>query len=264
MRSITFLSILHLLIIKNSSCWVFSAASSTARTKPTEGTNAFRGNVAPFRQIKRTNLKRQIEKAAAENNESLVISLVNELSRFNDPTFVPTRGLLGYNGGDPSNAPLNGKWKLLYTNAKDAEAPARTKKNPKKAFGNEVADGIQVKTGQRIDAATGECVNFIKLTGEKRPFDQLEITIQMAPLSDTRVRLDFLKGRALNEKALPFLRDFRFSFPPPVLNDLIAILRGKDPKVEPQTYFDVLYLDQDFRAHRTGEGKYFVQKRDRE
>jgi hypothetical protein len=211
-------------------------------------------------------MKRQIEKAAADNNESLVIALVEELSQQlnDDPNFIPTKGLLRYKGGDPSNAPLNGRWKLIYTNAKDAEAPARTKKNPEKAFGNEVADGIQVKTGQRIDAATGECVNFIRLMGDDRPFDQLEITIQMTPLSDRRVRLDFLRGRALNEKALPFLKDFRFSFPPPALNDLIARLRGKDPKIEPQTYFDILYLDKDFRAHRTGEGKYFVQRRDNE
>jgi hypothetical protein len=261
MRSIILLSIVQLLTSTNSSCWAFSAASSS-RKKSQSTSSAFGASFAPLRTIKRTSLKRQIEKAAVDNDEALVISLVNELSQFNDSTFVPTKGLLRYNGGDPSNAPLNGRWKLLYTNAKDAEAPARTKKNPEKVFGNEVAAGIQVKTGQRIDASTGECVNFIKLTGDARPFDQLEITIKMTPLSDTRVRLDFLKGRALNEKALPFLRDFRFSFPPPVLNDWIAILQGKDPRVEPQTYFDVLYLDKDFRAHRTGEGKYFVQQRD--
>jgi hypothetical protein len=237
----------------------FPAASGSPRTtsKNIQGATSF----VPFPQIKRSILKRQIEKAALDNDEALVIALVEELSRLN-PTSIPTKGLLRYNGEEPSKAPLNGKWKLLYTNAKDAEAPARTKKNPQKAFGNEVAEGIQVKTGQRINASTGECINFIQLVGEKRPFDQLEITIQMTPLSDRRVRLDFLRGRALNEKALPFLRDFRFNFPPPAVNDLFARIRGKDPNLEPQTYFDLLYVDDDFRAHKTGEGKYFVQRRD--
>jgi len=219
---------------------------------------------APLAQFQRSELKKKLIKAAERKDEASVLSIVDELSQLN-PTAIPTSGLMGYNDVVPSKAPLNGSWKLLFTNAKDAEAPARTEKNAGEKFGDEVAQGVQVKTGQRIDAATGECINFIKLSGdeEKRPFDQLEITIQMTPLSNTRVRLDFMKGRALNDRApLPFLKDFKFNFPPKGLNDLIAIVKGQDPKQEPQTYFDLLYIDNEVRAHRTGEGKIFVQKRD--
>jgi hypothetical protein len=219
---------------------------------------------APFAQFQRMSLKKKLTQAAKAKDEPLILSLVHELSQLN-PTKVPTNGLLGYNGASGSSAPMNGAWRLLYTNAKDAEAPARTEKNSDDKFGDEVATNVDVKTGQRIDAASGECVNFIKLSGDspKRPFDLLEITIKMTPLSDSRVRLDFMKGRALNERApLPFLKDFSFNFPPPAFGDFIAKLRGMDPSVEPQAYFDILYIDQQMRAHRTGEGKIFVQMRD--
>lgn len=219
--------------------------------------------------IKRNDLKRKLVQAANRKDEVSVLSLVDQLAEVN-PTECPTLGLQGYKTSSFKNikAPLNGKWRLLYTNAKDAEAPARTEKNKKtEPFGDAVASGVQVRTGQRIDAATGECTNFIELgssaEGTKLPFDRLDITIQMTPLTDTRVRLDFQKGRVQNPNApIPAFRDFRFQFPPAVFGDFLARLRGKDPLIEPPAFFDVLYIDNDLRAHRTGEGKIFVQQRD--
>jgi hypothetical protein len=216
--------------------------------------------------IQRADLKQKIVRAANAKDEALVLSLVEQLAAVN-PTAVPTLGLQGYKNAPASKAPLNGKWKLLYTNARDAEAPARTEKNQRdEPFGDGVASGVQVQTGQLIDAATGECTNFIQLgtraDDAKLPFDRLDITIQMTPLSDRRVRLDFLKGRVQNPNAtLPPLRDVRFQFPPAAIGDLLARLRGKNPSIEPPAYFDVLYIDQDLRVHRTGEGKIFVQQR---
>jgi len=231
----------------------------------------------PLVQIQRINVKKKLINAAEAKDEPLILSLVEELSQLN-PTPIPTLGLMGYNSNNEIvlsskiKAPLDGAWKLLFSNAKDAEAPARTEKSKEKTatFDDEVAKGIQVKTGQRINASIGECVNYIQLSGEnettegkKRPFDQLEITIKMTPLTDTRVRLDFLKGRALNSNApLSFLKDFTFNFPPPAFGDFLARTRGLDPTVEPQAYFDILYIDDEIRVHRTGEGKIFVQRRD--
>lgn len=101
-------------------------------------------------------------------------------------------------------------------------------------------------------------------SSKQLPFDRLDITIQMTPISKNRVRLDFEKGRVQNPNApLPALRDFRFSFPPAWIGDGLTRLKGKDPAVEPSTYFDVLYIDDEIRCHRTGEGKLFVQQRDR-
>lgn len=211
--------------------------------------------------------------AAEEKDEEMVLSLVDELAALN-PTDCPTLGLKGYKVAKTASAnvkaPLDGKWRLLFTNARDAEAPARTEKNRKEeAFGDAVATGVNVQTGQRIDASKGECVNFIQLSSNSEttsslPFDRLDITIQMTPLSDTRVRLDFEKGRVQNPNApLPIFKDFRFSFPPAAFGDFLARLRGLDPSVEPQAYFDILYIDDEVRAHRTGEGKIFVQKREK-
>ena len=253
---------------------VLSIAATIAVAASNNASDAFSALAPPaqpglFSGLKRASLKKQLVKAANAKDEQLVIQLVEELSELN-PTKFPTRGLGGYTGQDDSavgsskSAPLNGEWRLLFTNAKDAEAPARTEKKEKQAggFDDEVREGVQITTGQRIDAGVGECINYIYAEGEGKPFDQLEITIKMTALSPTRVRLDFRQGRALNENApLPFLKDFRFSFPPPLVGDILARFKGKDPTVEPPAYFDVLYLDDEIRAHRTGEGKIFVQKR---
>eukprot|EP00617_Octactis_speculum_P005795 CAMPEP_0185785714 /NCGR_PEP_ID=MMETSP1174-20130828/131139_1 /TAXON_ID=35687 /ORGANISM="Dictyocha speculum, Strain CCMP1381" /LENGTH=87 /DNA_ID=CAMNT_0028477923 /DNA_START=63 /DNA_END=326 /DNA_ORIENTATION=+ len=84
----------------------------------------------------------------------------------------------------------------------------------------------------------------------------------MTPLSASRVRLDFVKGRARNARApFEFLRDVSFNFPPAAVGDVLSRLRGKDPAVEPPAYFDVLFIDDDIRVHKTGEGKIFIQRR---
>mmetsp|Transcript_15486 Transcript_15486/g.22540 ORF Transcript_15486/g.22540 Transcript_15486/m.22540 type:complete len:273 (+) Transcript_15486:86-904(+) len=262
------------LLAISSQCNAFSA-TSTASPALFAGFD-LPAPIAKFQEgLQRKNLKKQLIEAAESKNESLVLSLVDELALLN-PTPIPTLGMMGYGLDDTTSngsivAPLEGKWKLLYTNARDAEAPARTQKDSSdETFGESVAEGIEVKTGQRIDASSGNCINYIQLDGEesennnkKRPFDLLEITIKMTPMNEKRIRLDFIKGRALNDNApLEFLKDFTFNFPPPAFGDLLARIRGLDPSVDPQAYFDILYIDDEVRAHRTGEGKIFVQKRD--
>ena len=264
MTSLSKVSLLRvaLLLIATSAELPHTCAFSTLASTTTTKTSAGGIFAAPLAEFKRSSIKKQLIKAAKEKNEELIITLVDELTILNPNEFA-TYGLGGYGGGSATAAPLNGEWKLLFTNAKDAEAPARTeKKSSSGQEANVVAEGVKITTGQRIDAAAGQCVNYIYAEGENRPFDQLEITIQMTALTPSRVRLDFQRGRALNENApLPFLRDFGFSFPPAFVGDALAVLRGKDPKVEPPAYFDVLYIDNEVRCHRTGEGKIFVQMR---
>ena len=218
----------------------FSTLAPPAAKAPS--TNA--ANAGLFSGLKRASLKKQLIEAANGQDEQLVIQLVEELSALN-PTPFPTYGLGGFTGdasaSTSTSPPLDGEWRLLFTNAKDAEAPARTEKKREKGSGgfeDEVREGVEINTGQRIDADAGQCINYIYAKGEKRPFDQLEITIKMTALSPTRVRLDFQRGRALNENApLPFLKDFRFSFPPALVGDVLSRLRGKDPNVEPPAFF---------------------------
>lgn len=208
---------------------------------------------------RRLQLRSQLIVAARAKDEPAVLRLIDELAPLN-PTKIPTAGLGGGGTGAP---PLDGLWTLLFTNARDAEAPARTE-NRLGAFGGKdaIAAGVQIATGQRIDAMSGLCTNFIAASGEKRPFDRLEIDIRMTALTPQRVRLDFERGRAQNERApLPPLRDVAFAFPPPGLGDFLCALRGRDPAIEPQAFFDILYIDDQIRFHRTGEGKVFVQAR---
>lgn len=248
--------------------WLQATHSLSPVAPPSTSTNTV--NVLnPFTTpLQRAALKKQLIEAASKKDEEGVLALVGPLSLFN-PTACATLGLKGYKGAPPSKAPLNGRWKLLYTNARDAEAPARTEKNKKEEpFGDAVATGVTVSTGQKIEADVGKCTNFIQLSSnedrKKLPFDRLDISIEMTPVSDSRVRLDFQQGRVQNPNApLPFLRDFEFQFPPAFIGDFLVRLRGKDPKVEPYTYFDILYIDQNLRVHRTGEGKIFVQQRQR-
>ena len=207
--------------------------------------------------VQRTLLKPKLLKAAKAKDEQLVLELIDQLKEWN-PTEAPASGL-----GSTSKAPLAGAWKLAFTNARDAEAPARSEGRAESfSGGDSVPSGVRVTTGQRIRGETGLCTNFISLEGEKRPFDQLEIEIQMTPLTESRVRLDFLRGRAKNANApLPFLRDFSFNFLPLWVGDFLCFLRGRNPQTDPPAYFDVLYLDNELRVHQTGEGKVFVQTR---
>ena len=115
-------------VISNGSADAFSTLAPPS-------TNAAKSGL--FSGLKRASLKKQLIKAANEKDEQLVMQLVEELSELN-PTKFPTRGLGGYTGQDDkvvdssTSAPLDGEWRLLFTNAKDAEAPARTEKKKEK------------------------------------------------------------------------------------------------------------------------------------
>ena len=72
--------------------------------------------------------------------------------------------------------------------------------------------------------------------------DKVEIDIKMTALTRSRVRLDFVRGRAMNSRApLEFLRDVTFAFPPPVVGDTLSRLRGRDPSIEPPAYFGMSF-----------------------
>ena len=54
----------------------------------------------------------------------------------------------------------------------------------------------------------------------------------------------------------------KIMIPLPNFGFLERFTRGKDGKRRSKgPYFDLLYLDQNMRVHKTGEGKYFVQTR---
>ena len=52
----------------------------------------------------------------------------------------------------------------------------------------------------------------------------------------------------------------KITIPIPNFSFLNRFTKGnRDKKHEAGPYFEILYLDDDLRIHRTGEGKYFVQ-----
>jgi hypothetical protein len=201
-----------------------------------------------------------------------ILTVCDTLSTMS-PTTHPTQYL-----GDKTNgqlAPLNGAWKLLFTNAADA------------SFSKNSTRG-DAKASNIVDAAKGTITNVIdflpKLLDkdnnntsttkeEEEPvLKQLNVVIQAIPVSPQRVELQFKYVRAVLTKFLWF--KLRWSLyipvPGPFVTRLIVTLsrvtsffrRSQSPtKSIPKAYFDILYLDKTLRIHKTGQGNLFVQAR---
>jgi hypothetical protein len=198
-----------------------------------------------------------------------IFTLCDTLSTMS-PTTHPTQYL-----GDKKNgllSPLNGAWKLLFTNAADA------------SFSKNSTRG-DAKASNIVNAAKGTITNVIDFlpkvvldnddntsTNEEPVLKQLNVVIQAIPVSQQRVELQFKYVRAVLTKFLWF--KLRWSLyipvPGPFLTRLIVTVsrvtsffrRSQSPtKSIPKAYFDILYLDATLRIHKTGQGNLFVQAR---
>merc|ERR1711871_387439 len=72
-----------------------------------------------------------------------------------------------------------------------------------------------------------------------------------------RMYLVFEKVQVNRKSKVPFLFG-TINFYIPNLLPFFNKFRKKDNQI-PQAYFEMMYLDEDLRIHRTGEGNYFVQ-----
>jgi hypothetical protein len=191
-----------------------------------------------------------------------IVQLCNEIARYN-PTPEPTKFLGDRNNGDSS--PLNGSWRSLFTTASDANFPKRK--------GQLRAPNVQ----NIVNAQKGTITNVVdfppKLDGSDPTFKQLKVVIDAKPVSKNRVELQFKYAKALLTKLLWFKLQWTLFIPVPppfVVRCLVAISRfvkglGKKNRttgLPPRGYFDVLYLDENLRVHKTGEENYFVQARE--
>uniref|UniRef100_A0A7S2EC39 Plastid lipid-associated protein/fibrillin conserved domain-containing protein n=1 Tax=Trieres chinensis TaxID=1514140 RepID=A0A7S2EC39_TRICV len=191
-----------------------------------------------------------------------ILSLCEELADVN-PTEVPTAYLGDKERGD--EAPLNGAWKLLFTTAADASFS-----------GNSTRGDARVQNV--VDASRGRITNVIEFLpppddgegdGEKKkkgpPLKSLNVVIKATAAGDSRVDLKFRYAKVVLNR---FPWRLYIPVPGPFITRIIVLLsrlakfgRGGAKKV-PKAYFDILYLDDDLRIHKTGDDNLFVQAKE--
>jgi hypothetical protein len=186
-----------------------------------------------------------------------VIAICEKLSECS-PIEDPTRFLGDTEKGEL--APLNGPWKSLFTTAADANFSK-----------NSTRGAAQVQN--IVNATKGRITNVIdfvtKEDGTEPLLKQLKVVIQATAVSPKRVELQFRYAQAVFTKFLFFKVRWSLYIPVPgpfitrcivFFSRIFKFGRGGAKKV-PKGYFDVLYLDDDLRVHRTGEDNFFVQAR---
>ncbi|KAL7541384.1 hypothetical protein ACHAXR_011857 [Thalassiosira sp. AJA248-18] len=177
----------------------------------------------------------------------------------NNPSDEPTLYLGDKEKGDQS--PLNGEWKLLFTTAADATFSK-----------NSTRGAAAVKNV--VDAKHGRITNVIDFpltqNGTEPVLKQLNVVIGAKAAGKSRVELRFRYAKAVLTKFLWWKRQWSLYIPVPApfITRLIVFFGRifrfgrKDKKVPPKAYFDVLYLDDQLRIHRTGEDNFFVQAKE--
>lgn len=195
---------------------------------------------------------------------SNVIAICDDLAQVS-PIAQPNRYLGDEQNGD--EAPLNGAWKLLFTNAADAVFSKDSKRGAARA--QNIVDAKKGRITNVIDFPTGD-------DGKEPALKQLNVVIKATPVSTERVELDFKYAKVVLTRLffLPlFGKKLSLYIPVPatfitrVINFFSALKRlvtrrEKADSEEQRTtkgYFDVLYLDDQLRVHRTGQGNLFVQ-----
>lgn len=186
-----------------------------------------------------------------------VMTICQRLSEVN-PTEEPTKFF-----GDKENgaqSPLHGSWRLLFTTAADA------------SFSKNSTRG-DAKVKNVVDARRGRITNVIEFAskedGTGPVLKQLNVVIKAVATSPMRVELTFRYAKAVLTKLffLPIRWSLYIPVPGPFITRCIVLVYrlftfGKTAKRPPKAFFDVLYLDDDLRIHKTGEDNLFVQAKE--
>jgi len=188
-----------------------------------------------------------------------IIQICNELSQYPSPVtdMTPTKFL-----GDPiygEKSPLHGAWKSLFTTAADANFSKNSTRGAAR-----VQNIVNGKKGTITNVIDFEA----KEDGTEPVLKQLNVIIKAIAVSPQRVELEFKYAKAVLTKFFFWKRRWSLYIPVPgpfITRCIVFVSRilrfGKVKKV-PKGYFDLLYLDDDLRVHRTGEDNLFVQSRD--
>lgn len=174
----------------------------------------------------------------------------------NSPTDEPTLYLGDKEKGNQS--PLNGEWKLLFTTAADA------------SFSKNSTRG-EAKIKNVVDSAKGRITNVIDFAMNKDGSDpavkSLNVVIDAIADSKSRVELRFRYAKVCLTKFLFWKKNWNLYIPVPApfITRMIVFFNRlfrfgkKETKAPPKAYFDVLYLDDGLRIHKTGEDNLFIQ-----
>ena len=195
-----------------------------------------------------------------------IFQTVEELSKVN-PTPEATLGLGDKTLDESSVPPLEGAWNLLFSTAADASFSRDSKRGDATA-------------GNIVDARKGKITNVIKFApsiddkGNETPkaVDELRVKLAATAEGANRVNLVFKYVAVKFTKFffLPIRWTLYIPVPGPTIGKIVIglsnlkrkLLRKQEPKRElPKAFFDVLFLDQDLRVHKTGEDNLFVQAR---
>jgi hypothetical protein len=180
-----------------------------------------------------------------------VFTNIQRLETLN-PTLKPTQF---FGTADGERCPLHGSWKLLFTTAADASF------SPNSTRGDAQASNV-------VYAVHGKITNIIdflpRQDGKSRSLEQLKVRLVAQAESDSRVsfRFKYVKvklGRVFGIPLFGKKLTLIIPVPGPFFTRILTLLRRV--KETPKAFFEVIYLDQHLRIHKTGEGNIFVQGR---
>lgn len=188
-----------------------------------------------------------------------IFDAVEKLSQAN-PTISATEGLgsIDWEGKPP---PLDGPWNLLFSTAADANFSKNSKRG-------------DAKVGNIVDAKKGKITNviqFVSEDGASKAVEELRVRLKATAEGPNRVNLVFkyVAVRYTRFFFLPLKWTLYIPVPAPTIGKIVVfwtniknrLLGLKERRKPPKGYFDVLFLDEDLRVHKTGENNMFVQAR---
>lgn len=170
------------------------------------------------------------------------IALLEELATHN-PTSAPLEGWR------TDDCTLDGTWRLLFTTGADA------------TFRKGEDDAARPVTFQQIDAKKGYFVNSVDFPLSKAKLKGFRVVVKGVKLSDTEMSLKFRRVKLLRRSK--WLKTVIIPLPPSRLLRAVArwSSRGKAKLSRRGAGFQMLYLDDELRAHKTFDGQYFLQQR---
>ena len=178
-------------------------------------------------------------KLGALRNETVELL---ELLAARNPTAAP------FEGWRTNDCKLDGTWRLLFTTGADA------------TFRKTEGTGKPV-TFQQIDAKKGYFVNSVDFPTSDGKLKGFRVVVKGVKLSDDEVSLKFRRVKLLRRSRL--LKSLIFPLPPSWFLRAVArwSSKGKAQLSPRGAGFQMLYLDDELRAHKTFDGQYFLQQR---
>jgi len=186
-----------------------------------------------------------------------IVAAIDAIAPLN-PTAEPTKGL-GDRTDGANLCKLHGRWYNAFTTAADATFSADSKRGDA-AVSNEV-DAKRGRMTNIIEFYPKDHPAFVATRSPPKapPTQSLNVILSVTAASPTRVELVFRRVRVRLTNLFGKPRTLTLPVPGPFFTRIKFLFRPK--KAPPPAYFDVLFLDDELRVHKTGQGNLFVQQR---